>query len=209
MRKAVVVAWLIGIFSVIACLFWYNEWVYALPTPIPVNYVAVKPGALIALPAALQFPDDRLKTGSKRPLLLHFFNPDCPCSRFNIPQFKSLVKQYSDRVDFAVVLLSSKEYSPQQIRKRFGLDLPVLSDTSAAAKAAIACGVYSTPQAVLLTGDHALFYRGNYNRSRYCADPATNYASQALEALLHQQHGIIFDPLALRSYGCRLPNCSQ
>src|SRR5215469_13016764 len=137
-RKWLVISWLIILSSVVALLFWRNEWKYSLPTPIPVNYHNIALGAPIGLPPAVQT--------SAKPLFLHFFNPDCPCSRFNMPQFKALVDQYGDRVDFAIVVMSPKSFTASAIRNKFNLahPLPVLQDSSVAA----ACGVYSTPQAV-------------------------------------------------------------
>ena len=67
-----------------------------------------------------------------------------------------------------------------------------------------ALGVYSTPQAVILNGDGTLFFRGNYNLSRYCADAKTEYARLALEhALAHTPYTA--PEGANIAYGCELP----
>ena len=39
-----------------------------------------------------------------RPLLLHFFNPNCPCSRFNLDHVRSLVQKHRGAVEFVAVL---------------------------------------------------------------------------------------------------------
>ncbi|MND43250.1 hypothetical protein D3C80_340420 [compost metagenome] len=44
LRKLIVASGLIVITGAIVSLFWYNEWVYSLPTPIPPNYHPVKTG---------------------------------------------------------------------------------------------------------------------------------------------------------------------
>ena len=75
MRKLVVVIWLAFLLSAVGALFWYNEYIYHLPTPVPENYKPVYPGETIALKSPL-------KEYNNKPLFLHFFNPDCPCSRF-------------------------------------------------------------------------------------------------------------------------------
>jgi hypothetical protein len=118
---------------------------------------------------------------------------------------RSLTNTYKDRVDFVLVVLSSKKYTEAEIKKRFNLDLPVISDSSVAAS----CGVYSTPQAAILTTDRKLYYRGNYNRSRYCTDKKTNYAQNALEHLLARNFQQTFDPMATTAYGCALPSCTK
>ena len=193
-----VVIWLMLLLSAIGALFWYNEWVYHLPTPVPSNYRPVSQGKIIKL-------NGLLEADHSKPLFIHFFNPDCPCSRFNISNFKSLAKLYGRQVNFVVVVMNNKYYTAKQIQDKFDLNIPVLFDASIATS----CGVYSTPQAVLLDSERKLYYRGNYNSSRYCTDEKTSYAKMAITGLLHDHSKLIFDQLALRAYGCRLPNCNR
>jgi hypothetical protein len=197
MKKVMAISWLLILLSGMVALFWYNDWKYQLPTPVPKNYKPASTGKLIPLNA--QFNNNR------KPVFLHFFNPDCPCSRFNITQFKSLVKEYSGEVDFMVVVMSPKTFTAEAIQDKFDLDIPVLFDPALAT----ACGVYSTPQAALLDSRHRLYYRGNYNSSRYCTDEKTNYAKIAVRSLLLKQTELVFSPLALKSYGCSLPDCKN
>ena len=198
MKKMIVIVWLILLLAAISGLFWRNEWVYSLPTPVPQHYKPVNPGQVIDLGPLVY-------SSNKKPLFLHFFNPDCPCSRFNIAHFKSLVKEYGKEADFMIVVMSNQAYTVKDIQEKFETGVPVLFDTAIA----ISCGVYSTPQAVIIDATHKLFYRGNYNRSRYCADKKSEYARMALDSLLHQHLDIVFDRFALKAYGCRLPNCTK
>jgi thioredoxin-related protein len=198
MRKTLVIIWLTALFSAVGALFWYNEWVYHLPTPIPTGYKPVDQG----MPVKLNWPDG---ADHAKPLFLHFFNPDCPCSRFNIANFKSIVNQYGSQVNFVVVVINNNRYTASAIQDKIGLKIPVMFDQSMAKS----CGVYSTPQAVLIDKDHKLYYRGNYNRSRYCTDERTNYAKMAIAGLLNDNMKLKFDQLALRSYGCSLPDCKK
>ena len=197
MKKWGVIVLLIFIFCAIAGIFWRSEYVYSLPTPVPVGYSQVMPGETVDL-------KEKIDTHGK-PLFLHFFNPACPCSKFNIPHFKSLVKKYSNKIDFAIVVLSKDEsYSATDIRNKFSLDIPVYFDKDIAKK----CGVYSTPQAVLLADDK-LYFRGNYNKSRYCTSKNSNYAEMAIDSLLGNISKPVFNQYALVSYGCTLPNCKK
>jgi len=139
MRKKVLMTWLMLLFGAILFLFWNNEWKYSLPTPVPVNYKPVGQGAPVDMVR-------KLAPKNGKPLFLHFFNPACPCSRFNIPHVQSLVKQYGGQINFAIVVISDKHYTEEDIQKKFDLKVPVLFDSSIAA----ACGVYSTPQAVII-----------------------------------------------------------
>lgn len=196
MRKWIAAAWLTLLLAIIFGFFWYNQLRYSLPTPVPANYKSVRNGEKIVLRKNLQFNNDK-------PVFLHFFNPDCPCSRFNIDQFKSLVKSYQSQVNFAVVLMTTKPYTAAEVQNRFGITVPIVADSTIA----VSCGVYSTPQAVVLNNKKELYYRGNYNKSRYCTDKKTSYASIALTNILHKKTTLRLDQYALKAYGCTLPNC--
>ncbi len=193
-----VFGWLGVILIAIACLFWYNDYVYSLPTPVPVGYVNVKTGQHIKLSKAVM-------PGNGKPLLLHFFNPDCPCSRFNIKHFKSLVATYGDRANFVVVLMNNSKYTTTEVKEKFDLNVPVVNDASLAT----ACGVYSTPQAAIIDAGGNLYYRGNYNTTRYCTNTKTEFARIALTSLLNNQNPVRFDRLAVTAYGCSLPKCTR
>ncbi len=197
-RKGLVAIWLVILFATVLGLFWKNELVYNLPTPVPADYKFVALGENLHL--------DLHRAPSSRPLLLHFFNPACPCSKFNIRHFKKLAKQYGGKADFIIVAITAnRDYTESSIQKMFRLNLPVLFDTSIAKK----CGVYSTPQAVIVDAQSKLFYRGNYNRSRYCSNNKTEYARMALDSLLQYGTRPAFDVLALKAYGCQLPKCNK
>ncbi|RCH53670.1 AhpC/TSA family protein [Mucilaginibacter hurinus] len=197
MRKKLVFIWLTFLIVALGAIFWYNDWVYQLPTPVPEHYKAVKFGSQITNEGVLD------KYAAK-PVFLHFFNPRCPCSKFNITHFKALVKEYGSRINFVIVVVSPHQYTEKQIQDKFNINLPVVFDSSLAS----ACGVYSTPQAVLLDSRHQLYYRGNYNSSRYCTDEKTSYAKIALKGLLQDNTRLFFNAKALTAYGCGLPdNC--
>lgn len=196
-RIGFVAAWLTLLLGVVGGLFWYNDWVYQLPTPVPAHYRPVALGSHVRL-------GDRMAVPSDKPLFLHFYNPECPCSRFNRPHFRSLVDHYGKEMQFAVVVMSEKKFTEEQIREKLGVNVPILFDSTIAAR----CGVYSTPQAAILDQDH-LYYRGNYNASRYCTDEKTAYAKIALTTLLENRQLPVFTAEALRSYGCSFPVCKK
>ncbi len=197
-RKWILTCWLLLIFGGISFLFWHSELKYSLPTPVPQDYHPVNPGTPIAVKNIFNYGE------ASKPVFLHFFNPDCPCSRFNITHFKSLVKEYDNKVNFIIVaMVKNKHYTAEDIQDKFGLSVPVLFDSSIAA----ACGVYSTPQAALIDVDQKLYYRGNYNKTRYCTDKKTNYAQAALDSLLSKRVNPVFGEAAIKSYGCELPVC--
>ncbi|WP_342648591.1 redoxin domain-containing protein [Mucilaginibacter sp. CSA2-8R] len=180
----------------VASLFWYNDYIYNLPTPVPAGYVKVNTGQHIKLGKSIA-----PKNG--KPLLLHFFNPDCPCSRFNIKHFKTLISTYGDQTNFVVVLMNNSKYSAAQVKEKFNLSVPVIDD----APLAKSCGVYSTPQAAIIDVQGKLYYRGNYNTTRYCTNTKTEFARIALDSLLNHKGPGRFNRLAATAYGCSLPKC--
>lgn len=175
----------------IAIIFWNQEMKYQLPTPVPSKYVSVIAGKSVSLPANFK---------TNRAYFFHFYNPDCPCSRFNARHLKSLIRSYSDSVSIVIVVSSEDDLA--KAKKEFNESLHYFADRNQAL--AKSCGVYSTPQAAIVDAEGKLFYRGNYNRSRYCTARATNFAELSLIALLNNQPSPSFGLLAAQSYGCEL-----
>lgn len=194
------------VFGILACcaagicyLMWQEEYRYSLPTPIPEYHEPVPLGSLI--PLSTLFPD----RNTDRPVFAHFFSPDCPCSRFNLQHFRSLVQAHGDTVNFAVIIPEGA--SEARAREMLETDIPVLIDHDR--QWAIQCGIYATPQAVILDEKGSLFYRGNYNKSRFCTVPGSNFASLSLEALLQGQPPLDWGLPATTAYGCQIPDSSD
>jgi hypothetical protein len=182
-------------FCGIGTIFWYQEAQYLLPTPVPDDYISVAPQRHVTLDSTV------FTTSLTKPVLFHFFSPDCPCSRFNLKHFLSLKKKYSATVNFYAVV-SQPEYV-SSAKKMLDDDVIVLVDKDE--RLAKACGVYSTPQAAILKTDTTLYFRGNYNRARYCTDKNSNYVQMALDSLHSKKGPPQFNALATNSYGCALP----
>jgi hypothetical protein len=104
-----------------------------------------------------------------------------------------------------VVINKKGSCNVADIRDKYDLKVQVTSDQSIAE----ACGVYSTPQAVILDAQSDLYYRGNYNRSRYCTDNRSNFAQMAIDSLLNKNLNPTFSQYALKAYGCQLPYCTR
>lgn len=199
MRKVLVISLLAFIFTAISLILWQEEFRYALPTPIPVDYKEVPVGTCI------EFPGFSLKIASEKNRFIHFFNPDCPCSRFNAGHFQYLYKHFGDQLDFMVVIPegSSREKTQRILAK----DISIVHDTEAAWSQAV--GVYASPQAVIIDNEGELFYRGNYNKARFCTNVGSNYAEISLKMLLKGAEAPVWDFYATRSYGCQLPEYSS
>jgi len=193
-KIASVIFILVGVFSAIVGIFWYQEIQYLLPTPVPEDYRVVLPNEIIEYDSIL------IPQHYPKPKLLHFFNPDCSCSRFNLKHFLSLKKKYIHQVDFFVVVANQKKVP--SAKKLIEKDITILVD--AEERLAKACGIYSTPQAALIQTSNQLYFRGNYNRSRYCTDKNSNFVQMALDSLIGQKRPPTFSALATHSYGCSI-----
>ncbi|MEX2336058.1 MAG: redoxin domain-containing protein [Fulvivirga sp.] len=132
---------------IIGKIFWEQELKYTQPTPVPDGYTAIPVNQLLD-------QNISLLQKSRRPKHLHFYNPDCPCSRFNMSHFSSLVRKYSKKIDFYIVLPTAEHL--EAIAAEFGNAVPVIADPDD--KLAKACGVYSTPQAVVIDTSGKLYF---------------------------------------------------
>lgn len=193
-RSAAVLAIAVGALITMGVVFWEQDLQYSLPTERPADLRQAAHGSQLALPSALT-STVRLETG--KPLLLHFYNPECPCSRFNRDHVDMLRRRFAGDVQFVeIVEAAPREAAPSDDA------LPYVVDDGGAMAALF--GVYSTPQAVLLDGERRLVYRGNFNTTRYCTTPQTQFVRLAIEALLGRGAPVL-DPRAEIAYGCPLP----
>lgn len=194
-RNAIVVTACFALVGASISVYLYQERLYATPTPVPTDYESVSPGARIEL-AALHVST----TG--RPVHLHFFNPTCPCSRFGLDHFRGLYRRFGKQVDF-IVVLPGDEPAALSVYNGFHLGIPAIVDTGG--RIASATGAFSTPQAAIIDTRGRLYFRGNYNSSRYCTSVHSEYARLALTALLAGASLPNFPPAASTAYGCPLP----
>lgn len=191
LRKLIAAVFLLAVLSTIVGIFWYTEVQYLLPTPVPENYQEVFINEKV-------FIGDTASRKLERPVFYHFFTTNCPCSRFNLTHFNSLKRNYGDSIDFIVVIPEEDDLS--KARPYFEGETKIIRDVNQ--QFAIASGVYSTPQAVIIDKDYSLYFRGNYNKARYCTDPLSNFAQMALDSLHRNVPPPEFGPLSSIAYGC-------
>jgi hypothetical protein len=177
--------------------FWYQDWSYSLPTPRPEG---------LRQPA-LGTPVDVVRLLGTAPrgrgLAVHVVDPDCPCSRFNRDHLRSLVRRFGDRLHFVVLVQGGSD--PAALRRSFeSWDIPATVIADPGGRRASRLGVYSTPQAVIIDADDRLFFRGNYNSSRYCVDKRTEFTRIAIEAVLAGEPLPAMPSDARVAYGCPL-----
>lgn len=184
------------ILGIIGYIFWMKEVQYLTPTPVPKNHIKIPLGQKIEL-------HESLKTENKKPMFLHFYNADCPCSRFNIKEFKQLLSDYEDQVQFKVIIQSEDDEAVTKFIDKFELKTPVVHDIDGSIS--VSCGIYSTPQAAIIDKEGLLYYKGNYNKARFCTQKDSRFADIALDNLLKGNPLPKLSNLANVSYGCELP----
>lgn len=97
--KRQALAWLvlIGWFSLCVFIFWWYQYRYISPFN---EYWASFTGDVLL--------SSQVKPHQARALVVHFVDPDCPCSRFSVPHIQQLEVESSGGVEF-VDFLSSAE----------------------------------------------------------------------------------------------------
>jgi len=198
-----VIAINVALFAVIGYAFWHEDWRYSLPTSSPQGLVQPPLGSHLALP-----PSIAAVKREGRPLLMHFANPQCPCTQFNLDHVRKLEETFGAKVDFVTVLQSESDLAEAHSEfQSMHLGMPVVYDRGA--KIGDWAGVYATPQAAILSADGSLYYRGNYNRSRYCSDESTEFVRIALDALVAGRPLPRLPAEATLTYGCPLPRLTR
>jgi len=142
---------------------------------------------------------------SGRPLFLHFFNPDCPCSRFNQDHVRDLIRAHGHDATFVAVIEPEGSPLAEDAAATATHDLGVPAVIDEDGDLARQVGVYSTPQAVIVATDGWLYFRGNYNAARYCTDERSEHARIALEHALAGDRAFEAPPGSNVAYGCPLP----
>lgn len=184
--------------AVIGWIFWDQELKYAMPTPVPVNFRDVGIGAHVNL-------SDILPEAAGDFVLLHFYNPDCPCSRFNIKEFEGLSRRYKGRVNFYAIIQSEDDRAAEKFKRKYNLHIPAILDRDG--RISDECGIYATPQAVLLDKNSVIYFKGNYNTARYCTRKETKFAELAIMHLLREEPLPLYVRNAVTEpYGCNLPS---
>ncbi len=191
-RTAIAILLLATIAGLIGFLFYQNEVQYWIPTPVPEDYITVSMGATVE--SEIYHP------GEKK--FIHFFNPLCPCSKFNLTTYKQLIKKYGEEFKcFAVVQETTEGIKQADVEYLEALNVTIVADQDQ--KLAKKLGVYATPQIVLLDAENRLYYRGNYNLARYCTNPNSDYSSMAIQSFLKDMP-LDLPATAFTAYGCSL-----
>jgi len=198
-RQAAAAACALAGLAVAGHAFWDLDLRYARPTPAPPGRVDVERGARVELPDELA----RYVRAAPGPTLLHVFNPECPCSRFNLEHVVAIARELAGRARVVAVLQGADAKAAAAAFEARDTGLAHVSDPDGSIAASV--GAYSTPQAAIVDRDGRLLWRGNYNVSRFCRDRDTEFARIALEHAVAGRDLPAFPADATIAYGCALP----
>ncbi len=187
---------LLGAAISIVYTFWRQDVKDRLPTPVPRDYKYIPVGSRVEL--------ENLIPNADMPTLIHFYNPKCPCSRFNLDHLNELKTKFAGKIRFFAVLQTSDTVDAEKKFSKKCANVPTYIDYTGAV--ADSFGVYSTPQAVVLDAEEKIYFRGNYNVSRYCTTRETQFVRIAIESLLAGKPLPEFPAAATVAYGCELPS---
>ncbi|MCW3060297.1 MAG: hypothetical protein JWQ02_2118 [Capsulimonas sp.] len=180
----VIGAWAVGT----GAAFWSLEAQYLRP-------VARPRGAAIAQPDLRPKPPVTLLTTTKGILdlnssgtvtVLNFWNAHCPCSRYMEAHVSHLQKQYEAQgVRFVTIVegdagLDSSEDLIAAWCGRGGGEAAADPD----GRIARSFGVWAAPAAAIVDRSGHMSYVGAYNAARFCDDPQTAWAAQALDTVV-------------------------
>jgi len=187
-----------GSFGIICWMFWEQEVKYMKPTIKPKGFIETASLGEIRSLAGFTTID------TNKPTMLHFFSSNCPCSRFNMREISHLAEKYGKQVNFIVVLQDRSAKSANEFIEKYELDMHIVLDSLGTISDFY--GIYSTPQTVLLNESERIFYKGNYNKARFCNSRKTAFADLAITSLLSNQQLPRFEQQASMPYGCSLPS---
>lgn len=185
-------------FSFVLWVFYEQEVKYALPTPIPENFIDVEIGETIQ--------DEKVQAlVNHSSTLFHFYSFECSCSRFNMEQFQKIVKKYGGAITIKVILQSDDTRDITRFKEKYDMDVAVVLDHDGSISDLL--GIYSTPQAVILNEASTIYFKGNYNKARFCTKSQTQYTEIALNYYLkgEKMPESILKEMSM-PYGCSLPS---
>ncbi len=187
--------------------FWQVEGRYLRPASRPAGAADLAPERLPLSPVAA-LETERGTLSLRHPgsvLLLNFWNPACPCSRFNEAHVARIAQEFGGRgVRIVTVVecgLSAQETADALAAWRSREENVFAVTADPGGRIARAFGVWAAPAAVILNAAGQVAFVGGYNAARFCEDRRTAWAERALDSLLAGQK-----PLHAKTlfYGCQV-----
>lgn len=195
--------WLAGLViggwvAVTAGAFWHFEFQFLLPVSRPAEAQVLAAGTPSPVQRLTTIAGAPIEIGAGTPTVLHFWNPDCPCSRFNEPAVRKLAES---NPEVRVVLVVENAELTASLRKRIAQSFPFSAVHDEDGAIAKAFGAYATPAASLVDAEGKVQYVGTYMATAMCSSNQTDAVQVALAAMLAGKDA----PAGSPAYGCALP----
>jgi len=138
-------------------------------------------------------------TTDNLPVLLHFWDPGCPCARFSTPHVQDLIAARAGNGLKVVIMIPDASLAPAA-REHFGPEAGVI----------LAEGIdpVSSPSAALLDDSGQLAYFGPWSTGANCTVADGGFVESALDALSRGQNPQQVNTLAVGCF-CRWPTPEQ
>jgi len=142
------------------------------------------------------------------PIVLVFLATECPVSNGYVPELQRLADQYASAGVAFLGVHSDPALKAEDAARHaseYAIKFPVLLDPEQRLAEAVNASV--TPQAIVLTGDGAVVYRGAID-DRYSTtgkrriEPRVRYLQNATDAVLQSRE---VSPAETKPFGCPLP----
>jgi len=149
-----------------------------------------------------QVNPDMLATATAPPLVLHFWNPDCDCNRFNTPHVRRIIERYAQQgVRFVTVTTTAPGTDRQALlaeaKNLFGVPAVLAGDINLDLS-----GLATSPAAAVIASGGELAYYGPYSDSAFCGANGSAFVEKTLDGILSGQAVQARKALA---FGCFCP----
>ena len=137
--------------------------------------------------------------------VVHFWNPDCPCNRFNEAHVKKIITDYADKnVEFTIVVSGDtaeiRNQKKELARKIFNYDTVknIRSDWP------MDQGPPSSPAVGIINSNGKLVYFGPYSLGARCAPDKGKFVERVLDRL-NSKNSLQKNQLNTLAVGCFCP----
>lgn len=131
------------------------------------------------------------------PILIHFHDPDCPCSRFVVPDVKDILEKFSGQIEVRVIVPNA--HALEEAKRVFGVSAEVLSDQITLA---------ASPAAWLMNADGQTAYLGPYSDSGICTTSNSHQVATIITDLL-DGHTLVASNHLTTGCFCSWPNLAN
>ncbi|MDH5184686.1 MAG: DUF6436 domain-containing protein [Gammaproteobacteria bacterium] len=172
-----------------AYAFWWFEFKNLRPFDTKEN------GQVVEISAdALELSLLKLTKADKQNIrVIHFWNPECYCNRFNQQHLEQIRQQYAKQgISFYLALVGNTEKYQSQIEEKH-INIPILRVDN------IVGLIPSTPSAAIIKAGHGLTYFGPYSEGAMCSAQSGSFVEKILDATLQGNPAAQINSL---TFGC-------